>query len=194
MRQPWVVVEVGGEGIEASRQEVQVAAGTSVDVPVQVRAVERVVAPVVAVASMSNTNTPAQERATRVDAVPRSNVGPGAGPWVLMAVGGAAILGGGVLLLLGESARAQRDASCPAGSCPDLNAQTAASNAQDRYLWQNPAGIAALVVGGTIAAGGALWYALSPTRSAPTVRGPWQPRLGAAPGPGGFLLMVGGEL
>ncbi len=184
-----VVVEVGGEGIEASRQEVQVAAGESVDVPVQVRAVERVVAPVVAPATVTGAST----TNTAPVLVVRER-GQGAAPWILVGLGSAAILTGGLLLGLGESARSDRDSTCPNGQCPSNVALADARSAEDRYVWQHDAGLMMLVSGASVALGGLLWYVFSPSqvRSGSQTRG--RLYLGVQPNLNGVSLGLGGSL
>ncbi len=145
-----VVVEVGGEGIEASHQEVQVAAGTSVDVPVQVRAVESA-----AIATVADTRL---SLATQT-VTPAQNGGPGAGPWVLVGTGGAAVIAGGILLAMGASELRLRDGlNCQYRDSPCAPEYNDHDNNQFQYTnWGT--GVAA--AGATAMAAGVLWWLIA---------------------------------
>jgi hypothetical protein len=182
-----VAVEVGGEGVVAAREEVQVRAGARVEVSprVQVRVVEA------AATGAGAGGVDARVAPMQAPVVERSS-GPGAGPWVLVGIGGAAAVAGGVMLVLGENARGERDRNCPNGACAGENELRTATDAQDLYLALNPAGIAALAVGGTAIIGGLLWYALAPSHS--VVRSARVSGFGVVPTQTGITFSIGGEL
>jgi hypothetical protein len=100
-----VAVEVGGEGVVAAREEVQVRAGARVEVSprVQVRVAEA------AATGAGAGGVDARVAPMQPPVVERSS-GPGAGPWVLVGIGGAAAVAGGVMFYLANEERLTRDA------------------------------------------------------------------------------------
>lgn len=110
-----------------------------------------------------------------------STRGPGAGPWVLIGVGAAGLVAGGVLLALRAGAVDDALSHCtPAGVSPCTitsdAAATAANNDYDRARSFDTAAWVSFGVGGAALVGGALWYALAPrnvrtSRYAPSVDG-----------------------
>ncbi len=162
-----VAVEVAGEGIVASREEVQVAAGAQVVVTPRVRRAE--------VATSAGTD--ARVAMVQAPAVERSS-GPGAGPWVLVGIGGAAAIAGGVMFYLANEERAARDA-------PNVvhgDAERADSNfRRNAYIGDGLLG-AAIVCG----VSGVLWGVLGRSRS--------EARVAVMPMTGGAMFGVGGAL
>lgn len=93
--------------------------------------------------------------------------GPGAGPWVLVGVGAAALVASGVLFYLRGAPYDAFLEACPGGECA-----TSADFARgqpfhdDATLYTALSGVA-LGVGVLAVAGGLIWYAAAPRRPAP---------------------------
>ena len=79
------------------------------------------------------------------------HVGPGPGPWITIGMSGAAVLGGAVLLGIGQRNENQV-ANAPAGS-----SYSEVQGAADRGPRLSKAGIALLSVGGAGVIGGVIW-------------------------------------
>jgi hypothetical protein len=114
------------------------------------------------------------ERAVVVAPVvtPPPRRGPGAAPWVLVGVGGAAVVAGGALLAASFGALGDVETVCPGYRCGALDAaqRTSAQESYDRARTLNTAGWVTLGVGAAAAVGGVVWYALASRRSdAPVV-------------------------
>lgn len=84
-------------------------------------------------------------------------------PWIVVGVGGAALVGGVVLLALGTKKVGDSFATCPNGVCknPADIAGSMQQNSEGRGL-QN-AGIVVALVGVAAVGGGLLWHFLEPT-------------------------------
>lgn len=188
-----VVVEVAGDGVEASREEVQVTAGASVDVTPQVRALERVVAHVESTATTQTASPPPVAASTPPVIVVRES-GPGPAPWILVGLGAAAAVTGVVLFGLSESARSEREEACPNRRCPTNEAAARGLSAQERYEWQHNAGLPTLIAGAAVAVGGVLWYVLAPSGVQSAVRTAGRFQFTAQPDINGLSFGLRGEL
>ncbi len=175
-----VVVEVGGEGIEPSREEVQVAAGARAEVRPRVQRHEER-------AARTPLRTAVDPRVVSV--APAERRGPGVGPWVLVGLGAASAVAGGVLLAVASAYHSDSGNLCPALTCrSDADIQTA-RGLDDSYVTFWNSGIAALSAGGAVVAVGLLWYAVAP-RGERSRSVSWS----VAPTALGVSLSVGGDL
>jgi hypothetical protein len=170
-----VAVEVGGEGVVASREEVQVRAGARVEVSprVQVRVVEA------AATGAGAGGVDARVAPVQPPVVERSS-GPGAGPWVLVGIGGAAAVAGGVMFYLADQARIDRN------EADRLNQEGRAVEANESF--RTNALIGNVLMGAAIACGvsGVVWAVAGRGRS--------NAQVALMPMSGGAMLGVGGAL
>lgn len=114
----------------------------------------------------------APPRAASAVTPPAASRGAGAGPWVLVGVGGAAAVAGAVMLGASLGALGEVEAVCPGYRCGVLQGaqRQSAQESYDRAGALNAAGWAALAVGVGAAVGGVVWYAVASRRGdAPTV-------------------------
>lgn len=94
--------------------------------------------------------------------------GPGAGPWVLVGVGAAAIVAGGVFLYLRDAPLQEFHRLCRVdGDCLPEN-EAAARSPRDAAALYTTLTVVAGSVGVAAVAGGLLWYGLAPRRTATT--------------------------
>lgn len=164
-----VAVEVAGEGIVASREEVQVAAGAQVEVTPRVRRAE----------VSTSAGVDARVAPVQAPAVVRSS-GPGAGPWVLVGIGGAAAIAGGVMFGLANQARIDRDNA--------VERDDRATAERENSTWHDFAIAGDVLMGVAVvgAVSGVLWGVLGRSRS--------EARVAVIPMTGGAMLGVGGAL
>jgi hypothetical protein len=177
-----VSVEVSGDGIEAAQETVRVAAGARVEVTPRVRVIEHRVEP----AAVGNGDGAVAAPLQHSEVV---RTGPGAGPWVLVGVGAAAAVAGGVLLALAAGSHSDSNALCPNLTCNTEAQRTEARGLDDDYVTFWNAGGAVLGVGGAVLAGGLLWYAIAP-RGEVSRRVSWS----VVPTATGAMLGIGGAL
>lgn len=94
--------------------------------------------------------------------------GAGAGPWVLVATGGALVAAGAVLWVLREGAYDDLAQRCPfvdgVPACPDAASLEAARDPRDRANLYQGLAVGAWATGGVALASGLLWYALGQRR------------------------------
>lgn len=91
-------------------------------------------------------------------------------PWIVVGVGGAALVTGGILVGVGQSKVSQSKAGCPAdlSQCVPRTV-TPGANPQDRQSLNNSGtalsnvGVGLLVGGGVAIAGGLVWHFMEPT-------------------------------
>lgn len=135
------------------------------------------------------------ERSESTQQNPRERTGPllpppppprtaGPGPWVLMGLGGAGLVAGGVLWGLSASAAGALNSECPMGTTLRLCPSTV--NIDERVNGVNGLALGAVIAGSAGAAltlGGALWFALAP-------RGPGRRE---SVGPVAFAIMPTGR-
>lgn len=88
--------------------------------------------------------------------------GPGAGPWVVMGIGAAVGIAGGVLLGVAEGHASDLQRNCPNGECVDQAAVEANRGTLDAAQWMRPVGGALLGVGGAALVGGLIWRLVAP--------------------------------
>lgn len=110
--------------------------------------------------------------------------GPGAGPWILMGIGGAAVVSGGIFLVVGEVARGEADDV--SRSYDDRFA------AEGRRLTYTNGGQWLLVAGGATVVGGLLWRLLA--GGGGSASGARVPTVAVIPSLRGAEIVVGGEL
>lgn len=105
-------------------------------------------------ATPASTVTPAPA-ATDVEASPHSH---GAAPWILTGVGGAAVVGGLVVLLIGNGDISTAESSCGGGrnNC----ATVAAKDQGNRGITLERVGGAVAIAGAVVLGGGLLWHFL----------------------------------
>ncbi len=85
-------------------------------------------------------------------------------PWILVGVGGAAAVAGGILFFVGNGDISTAEQTCPGGKCPA--AATGASSAKSTGETGDTLKVAGSVVfwsGIAVAGGGILWHFLEPT-------------------------------
>lgn len=106
-------------------------------------------------------------------------------PWILTGVGGAVLVSGVVLAIVGAGQRSDSFAACPDRKCLDEQAQVSAQELNNAGTLKLNVGIALMAGGAALAAGGLLWHFLEPTgpRTAK-----WVPRPNVAPGYAGLAL------
>ncbi|MFO0653014.1 MAG: hypothetical protein U0326_42745 [Polyangiales bacterium] len=169
-----------------------------VEVAAAAREIPRVVMPGQVTIDASAAGRTPFHRALRVDAgavtdvtieLPRSltaqsqtaSGGPGAGPWIVAGVGVASLAAAGVMYALAGSARDERDGQCNAqGYCFPI-----AQNHDARYRDMLTGTNVALIAGGALVAGAALWYAIARMRS---TRSEGAPTVAIAPSSGGVMM------
>ncbi len=112
-------------------------------------------------------------------------------PFVVLGIGAAAVVAGGVFFVLRGSAIDARDNQCDASGCPE-----AARADHDRAVSFNTATNVSMGVGAALVAGGLVWYLVAPRRAATTEQsaparraGPW-----VSPANGGAMLGWQGTL
>lgn len=89
--------------------------------------------------------------------------GPGVAPWLVVGLGGAAAIAGGVLLGVSVSNAQAALAMCPAEGCTeDSLAQVEGPYNDARLL--HTIGITTLAAGGVLVVGGLVWYFVAPRR------------------------------
>jgi hypothetical protein len=100
--------------------------------------------------------------------------GPGVAPWLVVGLGGAAAIAGGVLLGVSVSNARAALAMCPAEGCTeDSLAQVEGPYDDARLL--HTVGITALAAGGVLVVGGLVWYFVAPRGTASARRAlPWR--------------------
>lgn len=122
--------------------------------------------------SASATTTSTAPTASATDtATPPPERGHTALPWVIVGVGGAAIVGGIVMVGVGASKVSDSLSQCPMTICPkgvDPKPVMALNN--DGHTLENVS-IVLFAVGGAAVAGGLLWHFLEPTGPAKTTTG-----------------------
>lgn len=104
----------------------------------------------------------------RVEPRPVRLEGPGAGPWVVVGVGGAGLIAGGALWLVASMQRSALDMQCP-GDATRVCGSLTNSEIDQRVGSINGLSTGAVIagsVGGAAVIGGVLWYALAPRRPA----------------------------
>ncbi|MDB4928602.1 MAG: hypothetical protein JWM10_1086 [Myxococcaceae bacterium] len=102
----------------------------------------------------------------RVDVRPVApSRGAGAGPWVLVGAGVAALGAGGAFLALRGGALDNLETNCPTFECTRETAPTGNAYREDASLYTALA-IVAGGVGVAAVAGGVIWYAVAPRRAA----------------------------
>jgi len=176
-------VRVEAPGFEPFSVNVTVASQQTVVVPVRLVAVAAPVAPPVApvtpvapVAPVVAVTPPVMPVAPHTAPPPPESRGPGAGPWVLMGVGAASLIGGVVSFSASISAEESLSTSCVEGGTCTTEDDGHLSDI-DTY---DTVGALGLLVGVGALTGGIIWYAVAPrsTRSAQHGRN-WN--LGAGP-------------
>ncbi len=112
-------------------------------------------------------------------------------PFVVLGVGAAAVVAGGVFFVLRGSAIDARDNQCDATGCPE-----AARADHDRAVTFNTLTNVSMGVGAALVAGGLVWYLVAPRRAATTDQSPPARRAGpwVAPSNGGAMLGWQGTL
>jgi hypothetical protein len=98
-------------------------------------------------------------------------------PWITVGVGGAALIAGGALYLVGSGDVSSAEKVCPGGKCSKANASQASSGNTGDTLEGVGAG---LFWGGlAVAGGGILWHFLEPTGPLKTdAKASWNPVVG----------------
>jgi hypothetical protein len=126
---------------------------------------------------------------TTTDTVPPPERGHTALPWIVVGVGGAAMVTGIILLAVGSSKVSDSFSLCPNANCVDLSKKPQAMQLNsDGRGFQN-AGIAIGLVGVAAVGGGLLWHFLEPT--GPAKSASIKPELGASPLGGGYAGLSG---
>jgi hypothetical protein len=142
-----VVVRASAPGYRAAERRVDVAAGRTADVALALEA-------------------------STAGSVPPAPPGPGAGPFVLMGVGGAVALASIPFWVLRGAAVGDLERACPTvrpdGSrmCVDAGAVSAGNAAQDAIALHTAVGATLVAVGGAAIVSGVVWLAAAP-RGAP---------------------------
>jgi hypothetical protein len=113
-------------------------------------------------------------------------------PWIVVGVGGAALITGGVLYLVGSGNVSSAENNCPAPSHtgPNCTASDASSGNSGRTL--ESVGVVAGSVGLAAVAGGLIWHFIEPTSSA-TATQTGKPLVLPQVGPGYAGVGVGGR-
>ncbi|MBI5514569.1 MAG: hypothetical protein HY909_12415 [Deltaproteobacteria bacterium] len=186
-------------------EDVQVAAGSSVEVTIAMEPLPQApppqttapyTTPPQTTAPQTTLQLPPAEAPSVPQAAPplgphgplRTPTAPLVGPWVLFGSGAGALLLGLGFYALASSQRAERDLRCPAEPalpCPDAEG---ASDYDDRYRGLLVATNASFVVGATALLGGALWWWLSSPRARDRRRG----ALSLHGGPGTLVVTLRG--
>jgi hypothetical protein len=177
-----VDVIVSGEGVEGTRTTITLTAGERAEVSpeLRVRAVAVRADPVVAA-----TPHPAPTTASTGGAD-----GTAVAPWVVVGVGGAALISGGALLGLSAMAMSERDAIGCQPNLPCLRAAEADALDARRVDLFN-AGLPVVLTGGAAVAAGLIWWTVTrrrPPNDRPIVS------FNLNPGTSGFAIVVGGSL
>jgi hypothetical protein len=112
-------------------------------------------------------------------------------PWIVVGVGGAALITGGVLYLVGSGNVSSAENNCPAPSHtgPNCTAPEASSGNSGRTL--ESVGVVAGSVGLAAVAGGLIWHFMEPASSSTTQMG--KPLVVPQVGPGYAGVGVGGR-
>jgi hypothetical protein len=84
-----------------------------------------------------------------------------AGPWVLTAIGGAALIGGGVLWLIGHGDYTSAQSVCPMNICSG-GSSSEESEGNTGHTLMDVGGLV-FIGGGALAVGGLLWHFVEPT-------------------------------
>ncbi len=177
-----VIIEATAPGRVAMHSEVDVVAGATLEVPVQLAIDASSSPPPVASAAPASSPPPASSAPVQA---PDSG-GPGAAPWIV--AGGGVVLVAGGILALAVGRPAMLDALATACN----NQLTCASSNRGYYdgaLALTVAGPIAIVGGVAMIAGGLGWWAMSrnhPARARAS-------NVGVVPMPGGAMLSVGGS-
>jgi hypothetical protein len=113
-------------------------------------------------------------------------------PWILVGVGGAALITGGVLYLVGSGNVSSAETNCPAPSHtgPNCSSSDASSGNSGRTL--ESVGVVAGSVGLAAVAGGLIWHFVEPTSSS-TATQTGRPLVVPQVGPGYAGVGVGGR-
>ncbi len=127
---------------------------------------------------------PTSAAAPPAPSAPPAPPGPGGqhtiAPWIVAGVGGAAVIAGGIIYLVGASDVSSAKNSCPNGTCP--KGDTSAANQGNTGDNLEKAGAVAFYVGLGAVAVGILWHFLEPT--APASPEPAHARFAPVIGPG----------
>lgn len=150
-----LTIRASAPGRQPFERTIEVAQGSST-------AVQITLAPVVIEPAL---RTP---EPVRVEPRPVRLEGPGAGPWVVVGVGGAGLIAGGALWLVASMQRSALDMQCP-GDATRVCGSLTSSEIDQRVGSINGLSTGAVIagsVGGAAVIGGVLWYALAPRRPA----------------------------
>jgi hypothetical protein len=91
---------------------------------------------------------------------PPQEGGHTAAPWIVTGIGGAALIAGVVILLVGHSNYENALKSCPMNVCPKMSPEIADGNSA---LSLQHVGVGVLIGGGAVAAAGLIWHFVEPT-------------------------------
>lgn len=180
-----VRIRVAAPNHDTVERSIHVDAGGTLDVPVEPGTFHPPPTPVV-----EPTPPPTPPPQPVLPPAPPPSTGPGAGPWIVVGVGGAALISSLTFFLLAGSARDARDAICDvngAGRCNDRD--TAVTNDENFRTFTTVSNVT-LAVGGAAVVGGVLWYLLAPRRPRRTAL----PTLSVSPLAGGAAFGLGGSL
>lgn len=83
-------------------------------------------------------------------------------PWIVVAVGGAAVIAGVALFVVGQGKVNDANSLCPNSQCKDMATQQEAANQNDTGGHLKTAGEVTLGVGAAALVGGLLWHFLEP--------------------------------
>ncbi len=110
----------------------------------------------------TSTSTSTAPTATATDTAPPPSGGHSVAPWVVVGVGGAALVGGIIMLVVGSGKVSDSKSLCPNNACPATVLTTAQSENKSGYTLET----VGLIVGGlgvVGVAGGLVWHFLEPT-------------------------------
>lgn len=142
-----------------------------------------------ATASATTTATSTAPTATATSTAPPPEHGHTAGPWVVVAIGGAVVIPGVILTVIGQGNFKSASSTCRRtangdlipGSCAPLTDKEVTEK-QNSALVLRGVGIGLLAGGVALAVGGLIWHFLEPTGPAKTgnlrITPDWQPGYG----------------
>jgi hypothetical protein len=150
-------------------------------------------------ASIAPSAAPSASAAPTATAVPMASAPPptspsnghSVAPWIVTGAGGAMVVTGGVLFLVGSGKVSSAESSCPNHKCPD--GPSAQSNADKGNSGRSLETVGVIVggVGLGAVAGGLLWHFLEPTGGDTSTVG--KPIVAPQVGPGYAGVGVGGR-
>lgn len=162
-----IAINISAPNFRTFVRTVEVARGASVDVTVALEPVATYTGPI----PQPDPDDPnGRVRPPVVTPPPPPSSGPGIAPWIVVGIGGAALITGGILLGLNASAVGALNAECPdlgngTRGCPNIDSATLDSRISSANGLAT-GGVIAASVGGAAAVGGVLWFVLAPRRRA----------------------------